>query len=145
MDFQQGLITTIHEYGVTRNLLKELNKSLKKRSTSILIPCLYEEFERPALKDIREVLKDLTGLNELVIALSAKTVEQVNAAKSFFDSMPFPVHVQWTNSPSVIELLKSQEKNGLKMKIGNALLKKKVSTLVLKHSGHLGQKSLMKF
>ena len=96
MDFQQGLITTIHEYGVTRNLLKELNKSLKKRSTSILIPCLYEEFERPALKDIREVLKNLTGLNELVIALSAKTVEQVKAAKSFFDSMPFPVHVQWT-------------------------------------------------
>ena len=115
MDFQQGLITTIHEYGVTRNLLKELNKSLKKRSTSILIPCLYEEFERPALKDIREVLKNLTGLNELVIALSAKTVEQVKAAKSFFDSMPFPVHVQWTNSPSVIELLKSQEKNGLEL------------------------------
>ena len=115
MDFQQGLITTIHEYGVTRNLLKELNKSLKKRSTSILIPCLYEEFERPALKDIRGVLKNLTGLNELVIALSAKTVEQVKSAKSFFDSMPFPVHVQWTNSPSVIELLKSQEKNGLEL------------------------------
>jgi len=115
MDFQQGLITTIHEYGVTKNLLKELNKSLKKRSTSILIPCLYEEFERPALKDIREVLKDLSGLNELVIALSAKTVEQVKAAKSFFDSMPFPVHVQWTNSPSVIKLLKSQEKNGLEL------------------------------
>ena len=52
MDFQQGLITTIHEYGVTNDLIKELNKSLKKRSTSILIPCLYEEFERPALKDI---------------------------------------------------------------------------------------------
>jgi len=46
MDFQQGLITTIHEYGVTGNLLKELNKRLKKRSTSILIPCLYEEFKR---------------------------------------------------------------------------------------------------
>ena len=24
--------------------------------------------------------------------------------------MPFPVHIQWTNSPSVIELLKNQEK-----------------------------------
>merc|ERR1711991_510424 len=68
-----------------------------------------------ALKDIREVLKGLKGLNELVIALSAKTVEQVNAAKSFFDSMPFRIHVQWTNSPSVIELLKSQEKNGLEL------------------------------
>jgi len=83
MDFQQGLITTIHEYGVTSDLLKELNKSLKKRSTSILIPCLYEEFERPALKDIKEVLKNLTGLNELVIALSAKTVEQLRQQNHF--------------------------------------------------------------
>ena len=31
MDFQQGLITTIHEYGVTNDLLEELNRSLKKR------------------------------------------------------------------------------------------------------------------
>ena len=115
MDFQQGLITTIHEYGVTKDLLKELNRSLKKKTTAILIPCLYEEFERPALADIKEVLKNLTGLNELVIALSAKTIDQVNSAKAFFDSMPFPVHIQWTNSPSVIELLKSQEKNGLEL------------------------------
>ena len=115
MDFQQGLITTIHEYGITNDLLGELNKSLKKRSTSILIPCLYEEFERPALKDIREVLKNLTGLNELVIALSAKTIEQVKKAELFFKAMPFPAHIQWTNSPSVIELLKDQEKNGLEL------------------------------
>ena len=97
MDFQQGLITTIHEYGVTKDLLKELNIGLKKKATAILIPCLYEEFERPALRDIKEVLKNLTGLNELVIALSAKTVDQVNAAKSFFDSMPFPVPVSYTH------------------------------------------------
>ena len=115
MDFQQGLITTIHEYGIKGNLLKELNKKLKKRPTAILITCLYEEFERPALKEIREVLSELSGLNELVIALSAKSQEQVLAAKSFFESMPFPVHLQWTNSPSVIELLKSQEKNGLEL------------------------------
>ena len=89
MDFQQGLITTIHEYGVTSDLLEELNKSLKKRTTSILIPCLYEEFERPALKNIREVLKNLTSLNELVIALSAKTVEQVKAANHFLTQCHF--------------------------------------------------------
>ncbi len=33
--------------------------------------------------------------------------------KEFFSSMPFPVHVQWTNGPSVIELLKAQKENGL--------------------------------
>ena len=113
MDFQQGLITTIHEYGITNDSLQELSTELKKRPTAILIPCLYEEFKRPALKQIRDVLKELVGLNELVIALSAQSIDQVLAAESFFDSMPFPVKVQWTNSPAVIELLKDQEKNGL--------------------------------
>jgi len=115
MDFQQGLITTIHEYGITKDLLTELNKKLKNRPTAILIPCLYEEFERPALKDIRSVLANLNGLNELVIALSAKSSAQVKEARKFFDNMPFPVHLQWTNAPSVIELLKSQERNGLEL------------------------------
>tara|TARA_B100000073_G_scaffold291989_1_gene255134 strand:+ start:1 stop:1233 length:1233 start_codon:yes stop_codon:yes gene_type:complete len=115
MDFQQGLITTIHEYGISSDLLKELNNKLKNKATAILIPCLYEEFERPALKNIREVLRQLNGLNELVIALSAKSQDQVDQARSFFSSMPFPVHLQWTNSPLVIELLKSQEKNGLEL------------------------------
>ncbi len=113
MDFQQGLITTIHEYGIREDSLQEISRELKKRPTAILIPCLYEEFKRPALKNIRDVLSNLNGLNELVIALSAKSIEEVNQAKSFFSSLPFPVHVQWTNSPSVIELLKDQEKNGL--------------------------------
>ena len=113
MDFQQGLITTIHEYGIREDSLQEISRDLKKRPTAILIPCLYEEFKRPALKNIKDVLSNLNGLNELVIALSAKSIEEVNQAKSFFSSLPFPVHVQWTNSPSVIELLKDQEKNGL--------------------------------
>ncbi len=113
MDFQQGLITTIHEYGVKGDSLIDLKKGLERRPTALLIPCLFEEFKRPALKLIREVIKDLRGLNQLVIALSAKSKSEVFEAKDFFASMPFPVHVQWTNSPSVIELLKSQEKNGL--------------------------------
>ncbi len=113
MDFQQGLITTIHEYGVAGDSLANLKKGLSQRPTALLIPCLFDEFKRPALKLIRDVLKNLEGLNQLVIALSAKSKEEVLEAKSFFASMPFPVHVQWTNSPKVIELLKSQEENGL--------------------------------
>ncbi len=113
MDFNQGLITTIHEYGVVQDSLKNLSNGLSNTPTAILIPCLFEEFKRPALSHTRDILKDLKGLNELVIALSAKSSEEVEEAKKFFSSMPFPVHIQWTNSPKVIELLKSQEKNGL--------------------------------
>jgi len=113
MDFQQGLITTIHEYGLAKDPISELNKKLLKRPTSILIPCLFEEFSRPALKLIRDTLKELKNLNQLVIALSASTRDDLTKAREFFKEMPFPVHVQWTNSPLVIELLKDQEKNGL--------------------------------
>tara|TARA_Y100001968_G_scaffold333927_1_gene401213 strand:+ start:5861 stop:7060 length:1200 start_codon:yes stop_codon:yes gene_type:complete len=115
MDFQQDLITTIHEYGINRDSIIDLSSGLKKRPTSILIPCLFEEFKRPALRSIRDVLENLAGLNQLIIALSAKSKNDVNEAKAFFASMPFPVHVQWTNGPDVIELLKSQDKNGLEL------------------------------
>tara|TARA_Y100001968_G_scaffold243573_1_gene227463 strand:+ start:178 stop:1365 length:1188 start_codon:yes stop_codon:yes gene_type:complete len=113
MDFQQGLITTIHEYGLAKDPVSQLNKDLLKRPTSILIPCLFDEFSRPALKLIRSTLKELKNLNQLVIALAANNKKEVSQARDFFKEMPFPVHVQWTNSPLVIELLKDQEKNGL--------------------------------
>ena len=113
MDFQQGLITTIHEYGLAKDPISQLNKNLLKRPTAILIPCLFEEFSRPALKLIRDTLKELKNLNQLVIALSASKKDDLTKAREFFKGMPFPVHVQWTNSPLVIELLKDQEKNGL--------------------------------
>ena len=113
MDFQQGLITTIHEYGLAKDPVSQLNQDLLKRPTSILIPCLFDEFSRPALKLIRTTLKELNNLNQLVIALSAANKDEVAKARDFFNEMPYPVHVQWTNSPTVIELLKDQEKNGL--------------------------------
>ena len=102
MDFQQGLITTIHEYGLAKDPVSQLNKELLKRPTSILIPCLFDEFSRPALKLIRTTLKELKNLNQLVIALSARNRDEVLKAREFFKEMPYPVHVQWTNSPKVI-------------------------------------------
>ncbi len=115
MDFQQGLITTIHEYGVTSGSKENLLANLNKRPTSILIPCLFEEFSKPALTTIKNCLKELAGLNKLVIALSATSINQAQQAKAFFQDMPFPVHVQWTDSPAVLDLLEIQEQNGLEL------------------------------
>ena len=76
MDFQQGPITTIHDYGTDADAAGLLRRGLQQRPTSLLIPCLMEEFSRPALGLIREVLRELDGLQELVIALSAGTAEE---------------------------------------------------------------------
>ena len=113
MDFQQGLITTIHDYGLGNNDPVAFRQELSRRPTALLIPCLMEEFSRPALKLIREALSDLSGLQSLVIALAADSAEDVAAAEQFFAEMPFPVHVHWTNGPAVRELLLSVKELGL--------------------------------
>ena len=113
MDFQQGLITTIHDYGLGNNDPILFRQELSRRPTALLIPCLMEEFNRPALKLIREALSDLRGLQSLVIALAADSSEDVAAAEKFFADMPFPVHVHWTNGPAVRELLLSVKELGL--------------------------------
>ena len=105
MDFQQNLITTIHDYTLALQDPVQLQQGLRDKPTTILIPCLMEEFRRPALRLIRSVLQELEGLHQLVIALSAGSVEEVREAEQFFADMPFPVHVQWTNAPAVKELL----------------------------------------
>ena len=113
MDFQQGLITTIHDYTLALQDPALLQRGLQERPTTLLIPCLMEEFRRPALSLIRSVLQELKGLHQLVIALAADSVEEVMEAEAFFAEMPFPVHVQWTNAPAVKELLQGFGSQGL--------------------------------
>ena len=66
MDFQQGLITTVHDYSLGNLDRLAFRKELSQKRTSILIPCLMEEFSRPALGLIRESLAELDGLTSLV-------------------------------------------------------------------------------
>ena len=113
MDFQQGLITTVHDYSLGNLDAIAFNKELGQRPTTLLIPCLMEEFSRPALGLIRDTLASLKGLNRLVIALAADRAEDVRDAETFFSKMPFPVQVHWTNGPAVQELLGSMVNLGL--------------------------------
>ena len=113
MDFQQSLIATVHDYSLGNLDTIDFNKELRQRPTALLIPCLMEEFKRPALSLIRETLSTLTGLSSLVIALSADSIEDVDAAEAFFANMPFPVQVHWTNGPAVHEVLSSMGSLGL--------------------------------
>ena len=113
MDFQQGLITTVHDYSLGGVDAIAFNKELSQRPTTLLIPCLMEEFSRPALGLIRDTLASLKGLNRLVIALAAGSAEDVMNAEAFFADMPFPVQVHWTNGPAVHELLSSMGDLGL--------------------------------
>ena len=107
MDFQQSLITTVHDYSLGNLDPEAFNHELHQRPTALLIPCLMEEFSRPALALIRDTLSSMKGLSKLVIALAADSPDDVLAAEDFFAAMPFPVQVHWTNGPAVRDLLES--------------------------------------
>ena len=71
MDFQQGLITTIHEYGVTSDLLKELNKRLKKIESieNIYVQQLNNKYVFVKLKyfgKLNKIIKQLSDQNILL-------------------------------------------------------------------------------
>ena len=94
MDFQQNLITTIHDYTLALQDPLQLRQGLRDKPTTILIPCLMEEFRRPALRLIRSVLQELEGLHQLVIALAASSLEEVREAEQFFSEMPLSlIHI----------------------------------------------------
>lgn len=61
MDFQQSLIATVHDYGLGNLNAISFNKELQQRPTALLIPCLMEEFSRPALGLIRDTLSRAEG------------------------------------------------------------------------------------
>ncbi|WP_191964818.1 glycosyl transferase [Synechococcus sp. RSCCF101] len=114
MDFLQDAITTVHDYGRPDGAIQaHLQSRLRQHPTWVLIPCLFEEFQRPALTLIRDVLREFTGLGGLLIALAAEAPEEVEAARAFFADVPFPVRVLWTNGPAVRELLADVHQRGL--------------------------------
>ena len=105
MDFQQGLISTVHDYSLGNLDAVAFNKELSQRPTTLLIPCLMEEFSRPALALIRDTLSGLKGLNELVVALAATSAEDVKAAVKFFKgcllyTSPSPRDLSTSRMPS---------------------------------------------
>ena len=114
MDFQQELITTIHDFGGDVSYLESRLRELQDDCPmSVLIPALYEEFERPALAKIRDHLKRCDYVKVIYVALGAKTQEEYRKAVEFFADLPQQVRVIWTDGPRITSLLGSLGSEGL--------------------------------
>lgn len=114
MDFQQELITTIHDFGGDVSVLEARLRELQEDCPmSLLIPALYEEFQRPALATIRDYLKGCDYVKVINIALGANNVVEYQNAVAFFKDLPQKIRVIWTDGPRILALLKTLEAQGL--------------------------------
>lgn len=103
MDLYQHGVTTLHDLqperrGHARALVQ---RHAPTRPPALVLPMLYSEMEGPALLGIRQGLQRADFLNEIVVALTAKDMEEVDRVRRFFSGLPSPVHVLWCEGPEV--------------------------------------------
>ncbi len=106
--FQNGVVSVLHRLGQPN--IEQLEFELEKHGTTnpiaLVLPCLYSELERPALKGIVDHLQSVKYLNEIVVALGQASALEFRRAKDYFKVLPQMVRLVWVDGPRVQEILK---------------------------------------
>ncbi|MBI4400423.1 MAG: glycosyl transferase [Nitrospirae bacterium] len=106
--YQNGVVAVLHRLG--RPNLDQLEAELQRHAAvnpiALVLPSLYAELERPALKGIVNTLKDVRYLNEIVVALGQASALEFRRAKEYFKILPQDVRLVWVDGPRIQEILK---------------------------------------
>lgn len=120
-DFHQtGVITTLHRLG--QQPLELLEKRLLHHATSrpiaLVLPCLYQELEGPALKRILEALEGVHYLKQIVVSVSGTdSREEFDRFRRAFDAVRTlddrPTTFVWNDSARVQRIYQRLRREGL--------------------------------
>lgn len=105
--YQNGVVTVLHRLGQpnTEQLEEELERYAKTTPIALVLPSLYAELERPALKRIVDILSDVRYINEIVISLDHASALEFRLAKQFFSQLPQRVRVIWNDGARIQAIL----------------------------------------
>ncbi|MFV0593077.1 MAG: hypothetical protein ACK5M7_17015 [Draconibacterium sp.] len=104
--YQNGFVATLHNLRARpyQELEHKLERFSKKRPIGLIIPSLYSELSRPALKEIVNVLKDIPYVSEIVIGLDQADDYQFRNALEYFDVLPQHHRIIWNDGPKMLAL-----------------------------------------
>ncbi len=99
--YQNGFVATLHNLRARpyEELERKLAKFSEKRPIGLIIPSLYSELSRQALKDIVKTLKDIPYISEIVIGLDQANDLQYKNALEYFSELPQHHRVLWNDGP----------------------------------------------
>ena len=105
--YQNGVVTVLHRLGQanTAQLEEELERYAKTTPIALVLPSLYAELERPALKHIVNTLSEVRYINEIVISLDQASALEFRLAKQFFCQLPQRVRVIWNDGARIQAIL----------------------------------------
>ncbi|WP_372649679.1 hypothetical protein [Draconibacterium sp.] len=106
--YQNGFVATLHNLRARpyEELEQKLEKFSKKRPIGLIIPSLYSELSRQALKDIVSILKGIPYVSEIVIGLDRADDYEYKNALEFFAELPQHHRVLWNDGPRMQEFKK---------------------------------------
>lgn len=99
--FQNGLITTLHNLSdrPIADLERDLVSFSKERHLALILPCLIDELEGPALPRIVEQLADVPYLHQIIIGLDGASLSQYEYARQYFSKLPASTRIIWNDGP----------------------------------------------
>jgi len=105
--YQNGVVTVLHRLGNSNidQLEQELERYAKTTPIALVLPSLYAELERPALKTIVEILSGVRYINEIVVSLDHASALEFRLAKQFFSQLPQRVRLIWNDGARIQALL----------------------------------------
>lgn len=115
-DFHQnGVVTVLHRLG--RPNLEQLEAELQRHASTnpiaLILPSLYSELLRPALRKIVETLTEVRYVNEIVISLDRASALEFRLAKEYFSILPQRVRVIWNDGSRIQQILKRLTDNAI--------------------------------
>ncbi|RLG30447.1 glucosyl-3-phosphoglycerate synthase [Methanosarcinales archaeon] len=116
VDFDQGILTTIHDLYIDfDHLSARLHELSNKSPMGVIIPMLEKDLKNPAIPKIIEGLNECTYLKKVFIALAASEDGYSRCMKTF-DELQIPHRVIWCNSPAINEVFEDLALEGLDLR-----------------------------
>lgn len=113
--YQHRLLTTLHHLREVdlEEQSRRLASHAKRRPVTLILPALYAEVKRPALKRIIEELKQVIYVNRVVISMNRMNAEELAHAREFFSELPQQHAIIWNDGPRLSALYEKLQKAAL--------------------------------
>jgi glucosyl-3-phosphoglycerate synthase len=105
--YQTGVVTTLHRLGHAKadQLERDLERFTVSEPVALVLPCLIDELDRPALPRIVEHLRRVRYLDTVVVSLGRASLEGLARARELFARSHQRVRIIWLDGPRVTKAL----------------------------------------
>lgn len=113
--YQTESFSTLHRLNRKNvgQLEEQLQEFCETRPIALVLPCLYSELKRRALKQILKQLKEVRYLNEIVITLGKANEKEFRHAQEFFSVLPNNYKIIWDDGDRMTAIFNLLEESGL--------------------------------